>query len=283
MKCCMRSLRPSKAADMLANMVSPPIAGTSLATRIVAFGGSLRNVSSECQTSVRNGGLVSSLRNLISTETFLSRSARTDARSIRRTGGRNPSGSRELMSWLRKMISSFSASAVLDGVAHLVRHRLAQIDAGDLGAEVGADPRDGDAGMLARRWDGLGSCRSACSWAILPGSLRRADRARCLCFRPSWGEYTVAGCGPIRAPAGGVLLRPRHPERTGSAGVLQSRVIRCCESKNTEDAPQAGRKGRRDCRSRPTFRRGSTGCRGAAFTPWSWWRSASPGSSTGSR
>jgi hypothetical protein len=36
-----------------------------LAIRIVAFGGYLRKVSSECQTSVRNGGLVSSLRNLI--------------------------------------------------------------------------------------------------------------------------------------------------------------------------------------------------------------------------
>ena len=41
---------------------------------------------------------------------------------------------------------------VFDGVAHLVGHRLAKIDAGDLGAEVGADPRDGDAGML--RHDG---------------------------------------------------------------------------------------------------------------------------------
>ena len=34
---------------MLANIVSPPTAGTSLATRIVAIGGSARNVSSECQ------------------------------------------------------------------------------------------------------------------------------------------------------------------------------------------------------------------------------------------
>ena len=37
---------------------------------------------------------------------------------------------------------------ILDGVALLVRHRLAQIDTGDLGAEVSADPRDRDAGLL---------------------------------------------------------------------------------------------------------------------------------------
>ena len=57
MNCCMRALRPSNAADMLANMVSPPIAGTTFAHSIVAIGGSARNVSSECQTSVANGGL----------------------------------------------------------------------------------------------------------------------------------------------------------------------------------------------------------------------------------
>ena len=62
----MRSLRPSNAADMLANMVSPPSAGTSLATRMVAIGGSARNVSSECHTSVPNGALVSSFLNLMS-------------------------------------------------------------------------------------------------------------------------------------------------------------------------------------------------------------------------
>ena len=67
MNCCMRSLRPSNAADMLTNMVSPPTAGTSLAHRMVAIGGSARKVSSECHTSVPNGGVVSSLRNLIST------------------------------------------------------------------------------------------------------------------------------------------------------------------------------------------------------------------------
>ena len=42
---------------MLTNMVSPPTAGTSLAHRMVAIGGSARNVSSECQTSVPNGGV----------------------------------------------------------------------------------------------------------------------------------------------------------------------------------------------------------------------------------
>ncbi len=42
---------------MLTNMVSPPTAGTSLAHRIVAIGGSARKVSSECQTSVPNGGV----------------------------------------------------------------------------------------------------------------------------------------------------------------------------------------------------------------------------------
>ena len=57
MNCCMRSLRPSNAADMLTNMVSPPTAGTSLAHRTVAIGGSARKVSSECQTSVPNGGV----------------------------------------------------------------------------------------------------------------------------------------------------------------------------------------------------------------------------------
>ena len=42
---------------MLTNMVSPPTAGTSLAHRMVAIGGSARNVSSECHTSVPNGGV----------------------------------------------------------------------------------------------------------------------------------------------------------------------------------------------------------------------------------
>ena len=106
----MRSLSPSNAADMLANMVSPPIAGTSLATRIVALGGSLRNVSSECQTSVRNGGLVSSLRNLIRTETSLSFGANGCTVS---SPNRLPKSIRfcELMSWLRNISNSFSASA----------------------------------------------------------------------------------------------------------------------------------------------------------------------------
>ena len=52
-----RSLSPSKAADMLTNIVSPPTAGTSLAHSTVAIGGSARKVSSECQTSVPNGGV----------------------------------------------------------------------------------------------------------------------------------------------------------------------------------------------------------------------------------
>ena len=56
---------------MLTNMVSPPTAGVSLAHRIVAIGGSARKVSSECQTSVPNGGVVSSLRNLINSGAFL--------------------------------------------------------------------------------------------------------------------------------------------------------------------------------------------------------------------
>ncbi len=56
---------------MLTNMVSPPTAGVSLAHRMVAIGGSARNVSSECHTSVPNGGVVSSLRNLISSGAFL--------------------------------------------------------------------------------------------------------------------------------------------------------------------------------------------------------------------
>ena len=72
MNCFMRSLRPSKAADMLANMVSPPTAGTSLAHRMVAIGGSARNVSSECHTSVPNGGLLSSFLNLMRTGAFSS-------------------------------------------------------------------------------------------------------------------------------------------------------------------------------------------------------------------
>ena len=141
MNCCMRSLSPSNAADMLANMVSPPIAGTSLATRIVAFGGSLRNVSSECQTSVRNGGLVSSLRNLISTETSLSFGANGCTVS---SPNRRPKSIRfsELMSWLRKMSSSFSASAFSIASRCSSEIGLAKIDAGDLGPEVGADPRD---------------------------------------------------------------------------------------------------------------------------------------------
>ena len=140
MNCCMRSLSPSKAADMLANMVSPPIAGTSLATRIVALGGSLRNVSSECQTSVRNGGLVSSLRNLISTETSLSLGANGCTVN---SPNRLPKSIRfcELMSWLRKIEQLVLGQRVLDGVAHLVGHRFAKIDAGDFGAEVRADPR----------------------------------------------------------------------------------------------------------------------------------------------
>ena len=37
----------------------------------VAIGGSARNVSSECQTSVPNGGVVSSFLNLISSGAFL--------------------------------------------------------------------------------------------------------------------------------------------------------------------------------------------------------------------
>ena len=167
MKCCMRSLSPSKAADMLANMVSPPIAGTSLATRIVAFGGSLRNVSSECQTSVRNGGLVSSLRNLISTETSL---------SLRRERmhGQFAEPAAEVDQVLRADVlvaedqQLVLGERVLDGVAHLVGHRLAKIDAGDLGAEVGADPRDRDTGMLRDDGTALEAVDGLIHDAILP-------------------------------------------------------------------------------------------------------------------
>jgi hypothetical protein len=66
----MRALRPSKAADILANIVSPPTAGTSLAHKTVAIGGSARNVSSECHTSVPNGGFVPSFLNLMRTGVF---------------------------------------------------------------------------------------------------------------------------------------------------------------------------------------------------------------------
>ena len=52
------------------------------------------------------------------------------------------------MSWLRKMMQLVLDQGVLDGVAHLIGDWLAKIDAGDLGAEVGADPRDRQAGML---------------------------------------------------------------------------------------------------------------------------------------
>ena len=72
MNCFMRWLRPSNAADMLTNIVSPPTAGTSFAHKIVAMGGSARNVSSECHTSVPNGALFSSLRNLMRTGAFSS-------------------------------------------------------------------------------------------------------------------------------------------------------------------------------------------------------------------
>jgi len=37
---------------------------------------------------------------------------------------------------------------ILGGVALFVRHRLAQVDTSDFGAEVGANPRDRDAGLL---------------------------------------------------------------------------------------------------------------------------------------
>src|SRR5262249_33537967 len=70
MNCCMRPLRPSNAADMLANMGSPPIAGTNFAHRIVAIGGSVRNVSSQCQTAVADGGVVSFFLNLVGADAF---------------------------------------------------------------------------------------------------------------------------------------------------------------------------------------------------------------------
>ena len=64
---------------MHANIVSPPRAGTSFAHSTVAIGGSARNVSSECQMSVPKGGVVSSLRNLMSTGAVPSFGARYDA------------------------------------------------------------------------------------------------------------------------------------------------------------------------------------------------------------
>ena len=132
---------------MLTNMVSPPTAGTSLATRMVAIGGSARNVSSECQTSVPNGGVVSSLRNLISSETSL---------SVRRERmhGELAEAAAEVDQLLRGdvLVAEYQQfvldQRILDRVALLVRHRLAQVDTGDLGAEMGADPRDRDAGLL---------------------------------------------------------------------------------------------------------------------------------------
>ena len=42
---------------MLANSVSPPTSGTTLARRMVASGGASRKVSSTCQMSVSAGGL----------------------------------------------------------------------------------------------------------------------------------------------------------------------------------------------------------------------------------
>ena len=51
---------------MLANSVSPPSGGKTLAHRIVAMGGALRKLSSVCQTSVENGGLSPELSSTIS-------------------------------------------------------------------------------------------------------------------------------------------------------------------------------------------------------------------------
>jgi hypothetical protein len=44
-------------------------------------------------------------------------------------------------------IAGILGERVFDGVALFVRHRLAQIDARDFGAELGADARDCDAGL----------------------------------------------------------------------------------------------------------------------------------------
>ena len=120
----------------------------SLAHRMVAIGGSARNVSSECQTSVPNGGVVSSLRNLISSGAFLpsfGANGCTVSSPNRRPKSINCS---EVMSWSRKMISSFSTSAVSIAANCASEQRLAQIDAGDLGAEIDADAPHGDAGAL---------------------------------------------------------------------------------------------------------------------------------------
>ena len=174
MNCCIRSLSPSNAADMLANIVSPPIAGTSLATRIVALGGSLRNVSSECQTSVRNGGLVSSLRNLIRTETSLSL-ARTDAPLIHRTGCRSRSGFGSRCPGCGRSAAR-SRPVHVRWRRHLVGHRLTKIDTGDLGPDVSADPRDRDTGML--RHDG--AALEAVDGLIHDANLSCGDQANSL-------------------------------------------------------------------------------------------------------
>src|SRR5262245_62071565 len=107
---CMRSLKPANAAVMLANTVSPPRAGTSFAQRMVAIGGSARNVSSECQMSVPNGGVASSLRNLISTGAVPSFGANGCTVSSPNCSPKAMSASDEMFC-SRKTMTSCSASA----------------------------------------------------------------------------------------------------------------------------------------------------------------------------
>ena len=132
----MRSLRPSKAADMLANIVSPPIAGTSLATRIVAFGGfPERLVGMPDVGAERRIGFIV---------------AKFDQHRGVLVPGRGGCGqfaepAAEVHQVVRAVLVAEDDQLVLDqrvldGVAHFVGNWLAKIDAGDLSAEVVCRP-----------------------------------------------------------------------------------------------------------------------------------------------
>ena len=78
----------------------------------VAIGGSARKVSSECQTSVPNGGVVSSFLNLISSGAFLPSFGANGCTVSSPNLRPNAINCSDVMFWSRKMIISFSTSAV---------------------------------------------------------------------------------------------------------------------------------------------------------------------------
>ena len=137
----MRSLSPSNAADMLANMVSPPIAGTSLATRIVALGGFLaeRLVGMPDVSTERRIGLVVAKFDQNRDILILWRE---------RMNGEFTEPAAKVDQILRAdvLVAKYQQlvlrKRILNCVALLVRHRLAQVDAGDLGPEMSTHPRD---------------------------------------------------------------------------------------------------------------------------------------------